>query len=181
MARVHPLILLALLGALILGLREQSLVKIPYLSGPERQDIPALAWRRCADVPRVAPTCVIDGDTIRIEGETVRLTGLDTPEVRGACEAERIAAEVATRELVAWLNEGAFTMRGPSRDTDKYGRPLRQLYRGSPPPFGTGETAADALIEAGVARPYSGEARRGWCDRSSARQAPQLGTHGTQS
>lgn len=130
---------------------------IPFLPGAGRQEVPALAWRACGD-RRDAGHCVVDGDTVRIEGETIRLLGLDAPELAGACEAERIAARAARDALLGWLNRGAFTITGEGRD--KYGRPLRRFSRGRA--IG-GSDAAGTLIAAGVARPYDGDGRAGWC------------------
>lgn len=128
-----------------------------FLSGGERREMPALAWRACEDAPD-RTRCVVDGDTVRIAGETIRVAGLDTPELAGACEAERIAARAARDALTAWLNAGPFTIAGEARD--KYGRPLRSFTRGAP---GLRSDAAEALVARGVARPYGGEAREGWC------------------
>lgn len=157
---IRPWLLLIALLTLAFILKDAPSISIPYLSGTERQEIPALAWQPC---DRAANTrhCVVDGDTVRIEGETIRVTGLDTPELAGACEAERIAARAARDALAAWLNEGPFTISGSEGDAkDKYGRPLRAFTRG---PAISGSSAAEALIAQGVARPYAGEARAGWC------------------
>ena len=66
---------------------------------------------------------VVDGDTVvRLSGETVRVVGLDAPETRARCEAERrraASATVRTRELVA----GGVDYRMPriGRTEDRYG------------------------------------------------------------
>lgn len=157
---MRPWLLLIALLTLTFILKDVPSISIPYLSGTERQGIPALAWQSC-DQAANHRNCVVDGDTVRIEGETIRVTGLDTPEFAGACEAERIAARAARDALTAWLNEGSFTISGSEGDAqDKYGRPLRAFTRG--PAIG-GSSAAEALIAQGVARPYAGEARASWC------------------
>lgn len=46
-------------------------------------------------------TCVVDGDTIWIDGEKIRLEGFNAPEVSGQCNRERELAQRATRELQA--------------------------------------------------------------------------------
>ena len=63
--------------------------------------------------------------------------------------------------LQRWVNAAPFELV-PRLDapTDKYGRELMTARREV---RGRSETAAEVLIEAGVARPYLGEARAGWC------------------
>lgn len=120
-----------------------------------RQEVPASIWQPCADAPS-RDRCVVDGDTIRLDGETVRIAGLDAPELAGRCEAERIAARAARDALTSWLSEGGFTMTPQPGGNDRFGRPLRILSRNGTP-------AAEALVSRGVARPYAGEARLDWC------------------
>jgi endonuclease YncB( thermonuclease family) len=72
---------------------------------------------------------VIDGDTIDVVASdgsaavTVRLTGIDTPEV-GACEAD-----AATWTLTSMLQGQSVTLTpgGDGEDTDRYGRLLRYV------------------------------------------------------
>jgi endonuclease YncB( thermonuclease family) len=162
-------LLLLLAGALALTFAWQP-GSLSFLTSAERQTVPALAWRSCEAGPRDDTPCAVDGDTIRLAGETIRLHGLDAPELAGECEAERIAGRAARGALIAWLNAGPFTLAEPvGRASDKYGRPLRILYRGLP---GARSNAADTLVERGLARPYRGDARPGWCGRTDARLRP---------
>lgn len=109
---------------------------------------------------------VIDGDTFEARVHVwpgldittkVRLRGIDAPELRARCPAERTKAEAARDALVAVLAEGAVGVSGVS--LDKYG----------------GRVVADArtrsvanvsaeLLEHGYARAYRGGHRDGWCD-----------------
>lgn len=148
---------LSVLTVIVLGVLWLSTSSTPFFSGSGRQEMPVLSWQACDEAPS-RERCVVDGDSVRIGGETIRLAGLDTPELAGACEAERIAARAARDALIAWLNAGAFAIEGTARD--KYGRPLRSFTRGPP---GLRSDAAEALVAQGVARPYGGEAREGWC------------------
>lgn len=107
------------------------------------------------------PLCVVDGDTLKLEQRTIRIVGIDAPEVRAQCPAEALGATRATAVLQRWVNAAPFELVPRlDRPTDKYGRELmtaRRVVRGR------SETAAEVLIEAGVARAYMGEARQGWC------------------
>src|SRR5690606_35590210 len=105
---------------------------------------------------RHAPTCVIDGDTFRLAGETIRIADIDTPEVRDyRCSAEYALGDRATGRLVALLNAGPFTLRRIDRDRDVYGRSLRIVVR-------DGQSVGGMLVTEGLARAWDG-ARRGWC------------------
>jgi endonuclease YncB( thermonuclease family) len=105
--------------------------------------------------------CVIDGDTFKIGSRTIRVAGIDAPELAGKCPAETALAEAATRALHDWLNRGPFTLTSdPRAPTDKYGRELMTVTRGVP---GGEERLADYMVREGRARRYDGEARGGWC------------------
>ena len=105
--------------------------------------------------------CVIDGDTFKLGTRKVRLVGVDAPEVAARCPAEAAGAERATTALQAWLNAGPFELVARlDAPTDKYGRDLMTARRVT---NGRSETAAEALLKAGVVREYGGEARRSWC------------------
>lgn len=107
------------------------------------------------------PRCVVDGDSLAIGDRRIRLVGFDAPEIRGACPAEVAQAQRAAGALLLWVNAGPFELVPRiDRPTDKYGRALMTARRMR---GGREETAADALLAAGLARPYSGEARSSWC------------------
>ena len=101
--------------------------------------------------------CVIDGDTIRYRGATIRLAGIDAPETRDArCASEAELGRRATRRLLELMNEGPFeVVRTGGRDHDIYGRDLRDITR-------DGRSLGDTLIAEGLARRWDG-ARRSWC------------------
>lgn len=113
---------------------------------------------RCGGGARV--TCVVDGDTLWLDGAKVRLADINTPEVsRPACPREAALGAAATLRLVELLNAGPFTLapwpgdRG--RDRDRYGRLLRVATR-------DGESLGATLVREGLAEPWQG--RRGsWC------------------
>jgi len=151
----------------------------------------ALAAR--AEVYRFEPVAVIDGDTvrgkicwwaeIRLPGqrmsvpfcveENVRVSGVDTPELHGKCDAERDAAKRARAFVLGALDglagdrvPGAeFVVRFPREavlvtregaERDKYGRALGDVLV-------QGASLRQALIDTGNGRAYDGGARHGWC------------------
>jgi endonuclease YncB( thermonuclease family) len=132
---------------------------------------------------------VIDGDTIEVDAAlwlfvgdqaqqmrgtvSVRLIGIDTPEKRSAQACERDMALRATEFARAWfdtaagagvssLTQGTQSVIAPIVDLqvvhlDKYaGRVLGHVMK-------DGKSLADALIAAGLGRPYGGGSRSGWC------------------
>ena len=107
--------------------------------------------------------CVIDGDTIRIGNRSIRLIGIDAPEIREpSCEAERVAGVQSTRALQALLNEAPFEMVGRiDAPVDQYGRELRALSRVGE--NGERVSIAEQLVAAGHAQSYRGGWDVDWC------------------
>lgn len=101
--------------------------------------------------------CVIDGDTIRLGGEKIRLIGLDAPEIFSpGCTQERAIGLMAKQELLYALNNGPFQMtRYRDQDQDVYGRKLRVVER-------DGRRLTDRLITKGLATPKSSDSTA-WC------------------
>lgn len=101
--------------------------------------------------------CVIDGDTIRYNGESIRLEDINAPEThKSSCAAEKALGDRATRRLTQLMNEGPFELVHNGGDNkDKYGRKLRILER-------NGRSLGDILVAEGLARRWVGY-RRSWC------------------
>jgi micrococcal nuclease len=108
---------------------------------------------------------VIDGDTIAVAARIwlgqevavmVRLAGIDAPELKGRCAAERQAAEAARALVAAALAGGEAVLSDVHYD--KYGG--RVLARVAAP---DGTDIARTLLEHGLARPYGGGRRQPWC------------------
>lgn len=101
--------------------------------------------------------CVLDGDTIRMNGASVRLMTIDTPEIFSPkCSAELALGRRAAARLRQLLNEGEVALqRSGPRDRDQYDRLLRIVsVDGASPGY--------TLVREGLARRWDG-ARRGWC------------------
>lgn len=112
----------------------------------------ATDWPVCSQAIRTG--CVVDGDTIRLGGERVRLMGFDTPELRGKCRNERRNARVASRRLAKLLGAGYPSFEWHGRD--RYGRRLAFARV-------AGRDVSAILIAEGLARPYTGARRKSWC------------------
>ncbi len=101
--------------------------------------------------------CVVDGDTIWLKGEKIRIADIDTPETHPArCAQEALLGEKATLRLRDLLNQGHFSVQPIKRDRDRYGRKLRILER-------NGQSLGLILVQEGLARPYQGGRRAPWC------------------
>lgn len=102
--------------------------------------------------------CVVDGDTIRMNGDKIRLVGFNTPEIsKPACVAEAAKGEQAKLRLLELLNSGELSFAATAdQDQDRYGRLLRQVTV-------NGDDVADTLISEGLAEPYQGGQKRNWC------------------
>lgn len=107
---------------------------------------------------------VVDGDTFEARaaiwlGQSidvrVRIAGIDAPELHARCE-EELARAQAARDWLANRIEGG-EVRLSAVHYDKYGGRVDAVVRDS------GGDVGAALIAAGLARPYSGGHRGGWC------------------
>lgn len=98
---------------------------------------------------------MIDGDTVEIAGEVIRIENIDTPERggRAECDAERMLAEVASATLEELLGESVPEIERMGRD--RFGRTLARLSVG-------GQDVGEALIERDQAVPWAGR-RHNWC------------------
>lgn len=100
--------------------------------------------------------CVVDGDTIWLSGQKIRVADIDAPETHPArCAEEQALGDQATVRLQQLLNHGAVSLRAIDRDEDRYGRKLRIVLV-------NGTSVGDTLVGEGLARWYAG-GRRPWC------------------
>ncbi|MGF1624977.1 MAG: thermonuclease family protein [Alphaproteobacteria bacterium] len=113
------------------------------------------AFALCGRPPHT--TCVIDGDTFYLDGQSIRLADIDAPETHEPeCASEAELGDQATRRLLDLLNAGPFLLETPAGpDHDIYGRELRTVQRG-------GRSLGAVLVAEGLAR--AGDAPpHSWC------------------
>ena len=104
-----------------------------------------------------AGDCMVDGDTFKFAGETIRIADIDTPETHPPrCAREARLGERATVRMQALLNAGPVTIAPYKRSHDRYGRRLAVVMR-------DGVSLGERLVVEGLARRYDGGHRRGWC------------------
>ncbi len=97
--------------------------------------------------------CVVDGDTIWLNGEKIRFSTFNTPEVAGKCKREIELADQATRKLSAILSSNRFIVQ--RQGLDRYERRLAVVRV-------AGRDVADLMIAAGLAHEWQGF-RQSWC------------------
>lgn len=121
-----------------------------------------MEWLRILLLPALVQ--VIDGDTVRQRGTTIRLQGYNTPELHGQCPDEERLARRAKARLEALVREGAFVVLNPGRCG--YGRRCGSMIL-------NGKDVGDILISEGLAEPYRCvdnhcPRRRSWCPREAS-------------
>ncbi|MFC0590119.1 thermonuclease family protein [Novosphingobium aquiterrae] len=108
-----------------------------------------------------ATNCVVDGDTIKLGQRSIRIIGIDAPELHPPrCLDEAKKGLEAQSKLLAVLNRGSFSLTGPA-GRDEYGRELFNLVR--VPPGSSVQSIADEMVASGTVRRYAGGARQPWC------------------
>jgi endonuclease YncB( thermonuclease family) len=93
-------------------------------------------------------TCIVDGDTVWLNGVNLRLESYDTPEPHNdICggQAEIALAHRASARLLQLLNSGPFTVDAGGQD--RYGRVLATIRI-------AGTDVGDILIAEGLARSW---------------------------
>jgi endonuclease YncB( thermonuclease family) len=117
------------------------------------------------DYAPAAEVRVIDGDTLRIGAERIRLINIDAPEMsNGAeCDAERQLAEVAKQKMTEIVAGQQLQVR--REDKDRFGRTLAYIRV-------RGADLGEMLVMARVAVRWEGR-QHDWCGASSRGKGQQ--------
>ena len=104
-------------------------------------------------------TCYVVAKTLpdNLKNMSIRILGIDTPEIRGKCLEEKSLA-LQGRAFANDMFKNADNIEFRNLKWDKYGgRILADVYI-------DGVSYKDKIIEAGLAREYYGNKKIGWCD-----------------
>lgn len=130
--------------------------------------VPWIIRSACAYGPiNAAVIRVVDGDTVELEFDLwpgltqrsfLRVVGVNAPEIRTQSACEKEAGLKAKAFVEEWLSYQV-QVQVVEIDHDKYGgRVVGDIVK-------DGRHLSKALLEAGLARPYSGqEAKQPWCE-----------------
>jgi len=128
--------------------------------------VPAPAAKLFAGPVEAVVIEVLDGDTFLAEalvwpGHTVRVNvrirGIDAPEMKARCDAERAAAEKARDALASLFGEDPVAISNIS-GAKYYGRVLADVTTAG------GHGVASILLGEKLVRPYGGGRRGAWCE-----------------
>tara|TARA_R110002051_G_scaffold256524_1_gene315618 strand:- start:808 stop:1239 length:432 start_codon:yes stop_codon:yes gene_type:complete len=117
-------------------------------------------WEKCRPgQPNTSDkTCVVDGDTIWIEGINVRMEGYDTPEPQSQIcggEREKVLADQASDRLVELLNTRSWEL-ALSGEQGSYGREIGTILI-------EGIDVGEILVAEGLARWWP-DGEEWWCN-----------------
>ncbi len=108
---------------------------------------------------------VHDGDSFSVDAQvwpgtvvsvSIRVRGIDAPEMRAKCPLERYLAQQARDTLAGHVSQGSISLSNVGGDK-YYGRVLADVT------LSDGTDLAQALLDSRSVRPYAGKKRKGWC------------------
>jgi len=131
--------------------------------------VQALAEQTFGSVTIAEVTSIYDGDTFRanipdyppIIGQHmgIRINGVDTPEIRGKCEQEKVLARKAKQYTVTKLRS-AKTIELRNMKRGKYFRIVADVYA-------DGHSVGEGLVREGLAVIYDGGKKTSaWCNQT---------------
>lgn len=100
--------------------------------------------------------CVASGDSFYLGGKTVRIAGIEAPQLYGAaCPKEAALGRTASGRLQTLLNSGQLGLASAGPDLERYDLLLRNVTV-------DGKDVGKAMVNAGLARNI-GDLTRSWC------------------
>lgn len=100
--------------------------------------------------------CVASGDSFYLGGKTVRIAGIEAPQLYGAaCPKEVALGRTSAAKLQALLNSGGLELTKAGPDLQRYGLLLRNVAV-------DGKDVGQAMVRDGLARDI-GDLTRSWC------------------
>jgi micrococcal nuclease len=155
---VFLLMIAAVLGSYIFSNSEQDDAFVIFhetAGGEVDARVSGVHFQRCGQPPH--RNCVIDGDTFYLGDQSIRLAGIDAPEINPPeCAREYELGEEASERLIQLLNDGPFEIQyAEGENLDQYGRQLRIPVR-------DGTSFGAVLQEEGLARRWAGR-HLSWC------------------
>ena len=100
--------------------------------------------------------CVASGDSFYLGGKTVRIAGIEAPQLYGAaCPKEVALGRTSAARLQAMLNSGQLGLAKAGPDLERYGLLLRNVTV-------DGKDVGQAMVRDGLARDI-GDLTRSWC------------------
>lgn len=128
--------------------------------------IPTLSLSAEIELREYRNSICYDGDTcyailpslpISLQKVSIRIRGIDTPEIRSSCLEEKILALESKAFTIASINN-AKNVLFTNLEWDKYGgRILADLYL-------DGVLFSETIIKKNLARPYFGKKKSSWCN-----------------
>ena len=114
-----------------------------------------LAWLEPVGAPVSGVVRVVDGDTLGLAGERIRLVGMDAPELAQSChlDGKPYACGEVARDALVRLTLG-ISVTCQARGRDRYGRLLAMCEA-------AGQDLGARLVRDGLAVPYGGYAEEG--------------------
>ena len=127
-------------------------VTLIFRSDPAADAVAAIKFGQCYNSD--GRNCVLDGDTIFVDGEQVAIAGIEAPAINDAqCPAERSRGIDAAVGLSGLLQSGAVSVSPAFRD--EYGRTVRKVTA-------NGRDVSEYMTSHSLARTFTGE-RQNWC------------------
>jgi len=106
---------------------------------------------------------IIDGDTIHLNGEKIRFTGIDTPELKQTClkEGTKVSCGVTAKQILI-VKIGNDNVECVSEGKDRYKRTLAEC-------FVNNESLSSYLVRSGYAFAYRKYSKKFVADEDYAR------------